>query len=147
MIPKNPLTIIFNQWITNKYFDWFHSRYLSTWDYEILSEYRSPEKNREVGGVTDSSHQYGLALDFVLKNKNTGEYLLPEQTEKIHDEFVKPSWEGFSLYEPPREGFDTGHIHINLDRDLTKYTMVAGLVAAAGAAAWGIQKIIKAKKP
>lgn len=147
MIPKNPITIILNQWITNKYFDWFHKRYLSTWDYETISEYRNPEKNREVGGVPDSSHQYGLAKDFVLKNKDTGEYLSAQQLEKIHSEFVYPYWEGFSLYEAPRDGFKTGHIHVNLDRDLTKYTWIAGLVAAVGAGAWGIQKLIKIKKP
>ena len=147
MIPKNPITILINQWITDKYFQWFASKYLPGFKYEITSRYRSPEKNREIGGTPDSAHQYGLAIDFVLIHPDTGQYLPATQLEKVHDEFVKPNWEGYSLYEAPRTGYDTGHIHVNLDRDLTKYTWIAGLAALAGATAWGVQKITKAKKP
>ena len=135
-----------NQWITDKYFQWFAEKYLPTFRPEIISRYRSPEKNKEVGGLPDSAHQYGLALDFVLVHPDTGQYLPAAQLEKICHEFVIPNWEGFALYEKPKTG-TTGHIHVNLDRDLTKYTWIAGAGLAAIAAAWGIQKIKKIKKP
>jgi len=37
----------------------------------ILSGYRSPVVNAEVGGATNSAHLYGLACDFVVPNYGT----------------------------------------------------------------------------
>lgn len=129
-IPKNPVTLKINGFITTKYLEWFMKNYLPAWDYVVTSEYRDPEHNREIGGAELSAHQWNTAKDIVLKNKKSGEFATPEQHEKITREIFKPYWEGYVLWEPPikSKGQKTGHIHVNLPRSITNFTKFGGLV-------------------
>jgi len=137
MIPKNPVTLAINGFLMDNYLRDFAEKNLPAYGYEITSAYRDEEKNREVGGVENSAHLYNLARDIVL-TKN-GIALNSAQLKQVYDQFIKPSWEGYSkLYH--------SHIHLNMDRELSEYTRFAGYAATAFIAAFGIKKFIKKYK-
>lgn len=66
----------------------------------ITSGYRTPEKNASVGGVEDSSHTTGLAVDIRVKDGVTG--------GKILLALVKVGLTRFGFYKD-------GHIHVDYD--------------------------------
>lgn len=123
-IPKNPATIGLNQWLTTRFFKSWFSQYLSPpYSYRITSQYRTPEKNKEVGGVENSAHLYGLAVDFVLTDP-AGNPIDPDIVAGRFEETIKPTWPGVAINEG-------SHIHLHLDRDITNATKWVGLAAAA----------------
>lgn len=69
----------------------------------ISSGYRDPAHNQEVGGVKDSAHETGLAVDLVVKDSVSG--------GKILLALAQAGLTRFGFYKD-------GHIHV--DMDLTK---------------------------
>lgn len=134
MIPKNPITIAINKGIMEKALKAFNNIYLPAYDLVVTSFYRTEQENQDAGGADDSAHMYGLATDYVLKNKTTGKILSDSQMKAVFDGFIKPNWKGYTYFSPKQPDTNTGWIHANLDRGLTKYTMWAG-AAALGAGA------------
>lgn len=73
-------------------------------DVVITSPYRCPERNREVGGVEDSLHMKGRAIDFVVVGYSpakVGQYLsdfdggVGIYSRHIHiDDGLKKRWDG-----------------------------------------------------
>lgn len=137
MIPINPITLKLNISMTRRIFEQFMYKYLPALDYRITSEYRDPEKNRAVGGATDSAHLYGLAIDFVLVGPSGGA-LGPMETAHYFDAVIKPNWPGFALNEGD-------HIHVNLPRDYTTSTRWAGWLATAAGLAFAFHNLKKNK--
>lgn len=129
-IPTGPVTIAVNGYIIDKVLEDFRQKYLPAFEIEITSGYRSPTDNEAVDGAEYSAHLYNLARDFVLKDK-TGNYLTAERHKQIYEQFVKPHWENYSYYHPPKTGI-TGWIHVNLDRDITKKTKYAEFAVTSG---------------
>ena len=134
MIPKNPITIGINKSLLDKALKTLNETYLPNFDIVVTSQYRDKRKNKDVGGAEDSSHMYGLAADYVLKNRTTGVMLNDSQMERVFNEFIKPNWPGYTYFSPTQPHTKTGWIHGNLDRDISKY---AGWAAAAGIIAGG----------
>ena len=134
-IPKNPATIAINQWLTNNYFDDFIKDNLPNYDVVKTSQYRTPAQNIKAGGVEDSAHQYGLAIDFMILEKGPVEKFVGKETQsKLFNDFILPAWEGYALDEKT-------HIHVNLDRSISKYTMWMGLGTLAAGSAFAISKV------
>lgn len=69
----------------------------------ITSGYRDPAHNAAVGGVMDSAHETGLAVDLLIKDGISG--------EKINSALHKVGLNRFGYYQD-------GHLHV--DYDLTK---------------------------
>jgi len=136
MIPKDPITIKINGFITDRTLNDFFEKYLPAFDYQVTSGYRSEQQNtklREQGysAAIDSSHMYNLARDFVLKNKQ-GRFLDDKQMRQVYNEFIKPLWPGYSAFTAKTDKTNTGWIHVNLNRDISKkYTQYAGLAFTA----------------
>jgi hypothetical protein len=133
--PKNPLTAKINTAILGFYFDWFAKKYLPTFNPVITSSYRDPDKNHSVGGAENSAHLHGLAYDFVLTYAN-GQAVPKAQAKAVFEEFVKPNWAGFALWEENQKG--VWHIHVNLSRRITEY---AAIMAVAGMGVIGFHLI------
>lgn len=125
MIPINPITIFLNGFIRTTAIDNFFTKNLPAYDRIVTSQYRSPVKNKEVGGAPDSAHQYNLAEDFTLVKKATGEEIPEAEARTVFDEFIKPAWKGYAVFEPSTdtEGY---HIHANLERGLSKAMSLLG---------------------
>lgn len=132
--PVNPLTVKINTAILGYYFDWFAKKYLPAFKPVITSSYRTAEKNESVGGAQNSAHLHGLAYDFVLEYQN-GQPVPKAQARVLFDEFVKPNWHGFALWEETPAG--VWHIHVNLSRKITEYAGAAA-VAALGVVAFKV---------
>lgn len=124
--PANPLTAKINLAILGFYFDWFCKKYLPAFKPEITSGYRDNEKNESVGGANNSAHLHGLAYDFVLRYPN-GEPLPKAQAKVVFENFIKPNWAGYALWEETPAG--VWHIHVNLSRKITEYAAIMGLAA------------------
>lgn len=137
-IPKNPATLFINGAIMDHVLSNFVKQYLPAYELVSISGYRNPVHNKREGGAELSAHQWNLAKDFALKFKTTGRLVPAAQLKKIWKEFVKPNWDGYSLYEP---GKTTGHIHVNLPRDITQFTKFAGFLGVTAAAVFGGKKI------
>lgn len=133
--PSNPLTLKINLAILGFYFDWFCKKYLPAFKPVITSSLRDFAKNEEVGGAQNSAHLHGLAYDFILQYPN-GEPLPRAQAKAVYDEFIKPNWVGFSLWE---EAAGVWHVHVNLSREITTYAAIMG-VAAMGVVGFQIIK-------
>lgn len=140
-IPTGPITIGLNGMIMNSVFNNFVKKYLPAYDVEVTSSYRNPAENEAVDGAEYSAHLYNLARDFVLKYKD-GNYVSAEKLEKVYNEFVKPYWEGYSYYHPPKTGV-TGWIHVNIDRNLTNKTKVVEMTTGAIAIGLAIRKVLQ----
>lgn len=134
--PTNPLTVKINLAILGFYFDWFCKKYLPAFKPVITSSFRDSAKNESVGGAQNSAHLHGLAYDFILQYAN-GEPLPRAQAKAVYDEFVKPNWVGFSLWEESPGG--VWHIHVNLSREISTYAAIMG-VAAMGVVGFQIIK-------
>lgn len=134
-IPKNPLTIGVNEVITDMYFKNFINKYLPAFEVIVTSKYRDPQKNKQVGGALLSSHQYGLARDFVLMQDS--QTLSIDRARNIYNEFIKPNWPNFSMFEEHEGKY---HIHLNLNRDISTYT---GLAVGAGLLGIGLYYLRK----
>lgn len=140
--PANPITAKINLAILGYYFEWFARKYLPTFKTVITSSYRDPDKNHSVGGAENSAHLHGLAYDFVLQYAN-GEPLPKAQAKAVFDEWVKPNWPGFALWEENQKGI--WHIHVNLSRKITEYASIMG-VAAMGVIGFYIFKSLEGPK-
>lgn len=146
-IPKGPITIGLNGFLMDSIFKKFVEKYLPAYEVEITSGYRTPAENEAVDGAEYSAHLYNLARDFVLKDRQ-GNYLPAVKLRQIYNEFVKPYWEGYSSYNPPKTG-KTGWIHVNIDRDISKKTQTIETIAggiALGIAAKKIFDKLKTKR-
>lgn len=66
----------------------------------ITSGFRTPEQNKLVGGVEDSSHEIGLAVDLRIKDSISG--------AKILLALVKVGFTRFGFYKD-------GHLHVDFD--------------------------------
>ena len=143
MIPVNPITIAINKAILDKALNTLNEAYLPNYDLIVTSMYRTEKENKEAGGAADSAHMYGLAVDYVLKNKATGVVLNDAQMKKVFDQFIKPHWMGYTYFSPKQPHTNTGWIHSNLERGISKY---AGWAAGAGVLAGGIFLFTKLKK-
>lgn len=133
-IPKNFVTLEINGLILDRYLRFFVEKFLPQYDIEETSGYRNQQKNEEVGGAEYSAHLYNLAKDFTLRNRSTGQIVSNSQLKKIYDEFIDPHWDGYTKFYPSADS--SGHIHVNLDRDITTYTGYLGLAAVAVGGAW-----------
>lgn len=140
--PKSPLTAKINLAILGFYFDHFTKKYLPTFKPVITSSFRDADKNREVGGAENSAHLHGLAYDFVLDYAN-GERVPKAQAKRVFEEFIKPNWLGFALWEENENG--VWHVHVNLSREITQYAAILG-VAAVGVIGFQMFKALEAKK-
>ena len=127
--PTNPLTAHINGAIVGFYLDWFIKRFLPAFKVEITSGYRDPNKNKSVGGAENSAHLHNLARDIVLRYPN-GQLVPKAQAKAVFDEFIKPNWPGFALWEED-------HIHLNLSRKITEYAGIMS-VAAMGVVGFAI---------
>ena len=136
--PSNPLTVKINLAILDYYFGWFCKKYLPAFKTVITSGYRDAAKNTAVDGAQNSAHLHGLAYDFVLKYPN-GEIVPRSQAKAIYDEFIAPSWAGFSLFE--LESNNGYHVHVNLSRRVTEYASIMA-VAGMGIIGFAIMKSI-----
>lgn len=143
MIPVNPITIAINKALLDKALNDMNDLYLPNFDIVITSQYRDKRKNEKVGGAEDSAHMYGLAADYVLKNKTSGVMLNDTQMKTVFDEFIKPHWPGYTYFSPKQAHTKTGWIHSNLERDISKY---AGWAATAGLVAGGAFLFTKLQK-
>lgn len=145
MIPKNPITIAINKGIMEKALGVFNATYLPAYDLIVTSFYRNEKENDDIGGADDSAHMYGLATDYVLKNKATGKILSDSMMKNVFDQYIKPKWPGYTYFKPKQPYTSTGWIHANLDRDLAKGTMWAGIAALFGAGAFLFTRLRKRK--
>jgi hypothetical protein len=136
-IPKNPFTIRLNEWITGKYLSSFFAEHLPDYSPRVTSSYRTPEHNKEVGGVPDSAHVYGLAKDFWIQKG--GVDLPAAEVERLFNAVIKPAWDGFSLWEKD-------HVHVNLDREITRTTALGGLALLVLAGYLGYRGIRDSQK-
>lgn len=143
MIPKNPITIAINKGLTDKALGVLNNLYLPSYDLKITSQYRDQAKNTSIGGSEDSAHMYGLAADFVLVNKVTGKIVSDSQMASVHKRFIKPYWKGYTYFKPKQPNTNTGWIHANLDREISKATMWAGVAAVAGGGLFFLNKFRK----
>lgn len=132
--PTSPTTIAAN----GKLIDEYLSKYISTYlpkKYSIIvtSGYRDPEKNREVGGATDSAHLYNLARDFVFTYSDTGQVVPEPEALNIYNDYFR-NWNGYTLFEQPDRNDKTYHVHVNLPRDYSKVGsyFTTALVIAGG---------------
>lgn len=145
MIPKNPITIKINGWLTDNFLKSFMEKNLPAFDYKVTSGYRSLAKNAELkkagyNPAADSAHLYNLARDVVLYDKN-GKILSDEQMKKVWNQFISPTWEGYTYFSPKTSNTKTGWIHLNLDRAITEKTQLLGLAAMAIAVGLSYKKI------
>ena len=130
LIPSNNILIQILSEIYTR-FVWFlyankHLPKTITW--KITSSYRSPQKNRDVGGVINSAHLYGLALDVVFF-ENGAPVTFQRQTQ-ILDKYIRPFWRGFALSE-----YD--HAHLNLNRSVQQKIIIPAAIAlGAGVIYW-----------
>lgn len=137
--PKFPLVTSINASVLGWVFERFKAKYLPAYNVVVTSEYRDPAKNREVGGAENSAHVHHLARDFVLYRKD-GTALTKPEARRVFDEFVKPHWPGYSLFEEDAGAKPSGyHVHVNLSRRITTYS---GLLAA-GVLAFGAYKFFE----
>lgn len=73
--------------------------------FKITSGYRTPEHNLAVGGVTDSSHNLGLAVDLLVTDSVKGGKILKGLMKALLEDNL-----------PIRLGFyNDGHCHVDLD--------------------------------
>lgn len=143
MIPKNPLTLLFNGVLIESQIKAFADTYLPNYDIHYTSKYRDEAHNREVGGAPDSAHLYNLARDFVLINRATGETASDSEMKSIYNEFIAPNWEGWAQFTAKQPDTSTGWIHLNIDRDLTNYTKWVAYAGTAAGVALGIKELYK----
>lgn len=140
-VPTGPITIGLNGFIMDTVFNGFIKQYLPAYEVITTSGYRTPDENEKAGGAKYSAHQYNFARDFALKDRE-GNLLSPERLKSVYDEFVKPNWNGYSSYNPPKTG-NTGWIHVNIDRSITLKTRVAEYAITGVSLFLGIKKIYK----
>lgn len=124
--PQNPITAKINLAILGWYFETFAKKFMPAFKPVITSSYRDPEKNHSVGGAENSAHLHGLAYDFVLQYPN-GEPVPKAQAKAVFDDYVKPNWPGFALWEESQKG--GWHIHVNLSRRITEYAAILSVTA------------------
>ena len=142
---KNPITIRINEIIFEKYLIYFMQKYLPNYTWRKTSGTRTVEENREVGGVIDSAHLYGLAQDGNLINESTGEIVTEAVGKKLFNEYFKPYWDGVAIFEPGTTQ-KRWHIHLHISRELNNLTRWGGISVAVIAGAVAIRKFIKQKK-
>lgn len=118
--PTFPLTAKINQAITDFYFDAFAAKYLAAYDVRKTSGLREAGHNEDVGGVPNSAHLHGLAVDFQLWRD--GKRLSRSEEAAVFDQVVKPNWNGYAQNEPEKN-----HIHVNLSRQITVSTEITTL--------------------
>ena len=70
--------------------------------FKITSGYRDPSHNAEVGGVMNSAHELGLAVDLAVSDTVTG--------GKINDALHQVGFHRFGYYQD-------GHIHVDMAND------------------------------
>ncbi len=143
--PKNPITIRLNEMIVENYLNTFMERYLPNYIFRETSSYRNEKENKDVGGVLDSSHLYGLAKDGNLINRATGAIVDEATGKKLFKQFFKPYWAGYSSFEKNTDK-ERWHIHINIERGITHYTKWAGFAGIAAGVAYAANKFIQKKK-
>jgi len=143
MIPKNPITIAINGWLFSQTFKKFMADYLPNYTWIKTSGYRTEEQNRRAGGAADSAHMYALAEDGVLKNRTTGSILTDNQMAEVYKEFIKPYWPGYSEFNFKTPKTNTGWIHLNIDRDVSKTAAWIGAAGLVGAAAYLFRNQLK----
>ena len=142
----NPITIKINEWIFERYLNEFMAKYLPIYTWRKTSGYRDKEHNDEIGGAKDSAHLYGLAQDGNLINNSTGKIIGDDIGAKIFNDYFVKHWEGYAKFYPTTAS-SRWHIHINIDRDITKYTKMAGVISimiGVGIAVKTIHKKLKA---
>lgn len=120
MPPTFPLTARINQAITDFYFDAFAAKYLSGYDVRKTSGLREADHNQDVGGVPNSAHLHGLAVDFQLW-RNGVRVPLSEEAQ-VFNQVIKPNWNGYAQNEPEKN-----HVHVNLSRQITVSTEITTL--------------------
>lgn len=150
-IPKNPVTLWINGWLTDRVLDGFFEAYLPSWEKKITSGYRDKQdqellKQKGLKPATYSAHLYNLARDFVLVNKKSGEIATDAQMRKIFTQYIKPNWEGYAYYGAKNAASKTGWIHVNLDRGITDITTYAGMGLTAIVLAFSANSLIKKLK-
>lgn len=135
--PLMPLTLKLNGAITDFILERWAKKHLPAYKMIITSGYRSPEKNKSLGGAQNSAHLHDLARDIVLEQGGT---VIPQPiAEKVFNEFVKPSWPGFALFEPNKPRPGVWHYHLNLSRAISTSTgLISGL--ALGFVGWQLIK-------
>ena len=144
-IPNNPITIAANVALIRSYLNQFMEQFLPNYIFRETSAYRDVKTNKEAGGVENSAHLYGLALDGNLIRKATGEIIDEKLGKKIFNDYFKPYFKGVSLFEKSSDG-ENWHIHLHLPRTITEYTKWAGYAGLAAGVAYVANKFIQKKK-
>lgn len=62
----------------------------------LTGPYRTPPKNKAVGGATYSQHMYGTAADITVGNKKTG--IVSPKTVAAYVETLMPNTGGIGIY-------------------------------------------------
>lgn len=126
--PSFPVTAKINLAVLDFVFQWFMRKYLPAFKARITSSYRSPAENAATPGAAgNSAHLHGLAYDFTLQYENGSP--VPEiQAKKLYEGFIAPNWPGFTEWEATSAG-EGYHVHVNLSREITTFTGVAGAAA------------------
>lgn len=140
--PVNPLTVKLNQTIFGYVAQMFRAKWLPALDVLVTSAYRTKEHNAKVGGAANSAHVHGLAEDWQLKYKASGQALSEAQARAVYNEFIKPNWPGFSEFEGSSVG-EGYHVHVQLSREISTYS---GLVTVAGIGVVGFALLNKLGK-
>ena len=135
MIPRTPIHIKANGLIVDYALNQLASENLPAYDLVITSGYRTPAYNATLpGAAEDSAHIYNLARDFTLRNRASGQIVSDAQLKAVYEQYVKPNWPGYSYFSPKEPHTNTGWIHVNLDRKISKSTAIAAYgIAAVGA--------------
>lgn len=106
------LPSLFQQYITDKHCELRNYVYSITKNtkYKPLftSGFRSPAVNKKVGGVSDSLHLYGLAIDFVLMS-NLGNTL-------ISATLYKDLFKNTEIDNKYQIIFEKTHVHLQFNR-------------------------------
>jgi len=149
-VPKNPITLTINGWLTDNYLKHFFKMFLPGYELLVTSGYRSEEKQKEMKerGLNPSmfsAHLYNFARDYVIKKD--GAILSDNEMRSLFKNDIEPNWDGYTYFSPKTSHTHTGWIHGNIIRDHTKVTGTLGLAAGlAGAALIGKKIFAKLKK-
>lgn len=142
---KNPATVKINELMIQTYLNYFMDKFLPTYTFKKTSGHRTEKENIEAGGVADSAHLYGLALDGNLVNNITGLSVTEEIGKKVFNQYFKPYWKGVALFEPSTP-VKKWHIHLHIDRVINNYTKWGGIGAVVIAGSLLANKIFKKRK-
>lgn len=139
-IPTNEFTLMINGWITDYIVNNFLKFNLPEYGHKTTSGYRDFERNLKAGGAKLSAHLYNLARDKVLLEPNTNAVMSDKGMRELYEARIKPNWDDYSSFTPTQKNTSSGWIHLNVDRQISKFTNYAGIAATIGIGTYGFKK-------